>query len=444
MEGNPQVLCRLTGPIAVENVRTRNGTIYGSRLWDAVEQSEEFKEMMDNKSFYIGLDHPESTERDSLCSRLRETAGIVSSWVRQSDGVIKVIIDVLDTPFGRIVNTLARYGSYIGLSTRAEGDTDAMGNVKADTFDFFGADFVTVPSQKASRMRLVLEEGLKGIPKKKDLVEAYNYIKNNKHCQEVAKRLKSSINNKEVPRIMEGRLALRGSRRVGKLIESKLNEKGYARVEGGFMRNLLTGEDTKILQESSIKGEKSFVLRDGHEIRVMLEGCGRKRMKEGDCYDEYGNPLMEEDDIICDEYGNPIVENMDYEEDPYMEGCGRKRIESEEEDDYIDEEDDDYMMEGTSVGKSGSVTSGPRYSSSKNKMLAKKLEKCLENEMEDGEFVTDEEKDVVLVEGKNCSIRVKGSVLSVYKGRRMTERYQLERGDSLVESIRKIRRMYSR
>lgn len=156
------VLCQLTGPLAIADDGTRNGTNYTSQVWEAIERGENFQEMIENGSFYIGCDHPEVATRSSLVSLYQQTAGIVSQYTRDSiTGIITIIVDILDTPLGRIIATIAKYGSFIGISTRMHGDVipGSGGKVDPESVDFLGADFVTQPSQKASRLKLVLNEG---------------------------------------------------------------------------------------------------------------------------------------------------------------------------------------------------------------------------------------------------------------------------------------------
>lgn len=153
-----KVLCTLRGPLAIADAITRNGTNYTTATYDAIENSDNFQEMKENGSFYIGIDHPDEAQISSLSSIYTRTAGIVSSYERKPNGIIEVDVDVLDTPSGRIIDTLARYGSKIGISTRAYGDLLEGGVIDPETIDFLGADFVTQPSQIKSRLSMVLTE----------------------------------------------------------------------------------------------------------------------------------------------------------------------------------------------------------------------------------------------------------------------------------------------
>ena len=120
-----QVLCSLEGLMAIAGDWTRNDSNYSNEVYQEIENSDDFKEMIANSSFYIGLDHPEKPVRSTIISKLREAAAICRYYERDLEtGEVYVVIDILDTPYGRIANTLARYGSKLGISTRCNGDQD--------------------------------------------------------------------------------------------------------------------------------------------------------------------------------------------------------------------------------------------------------------------------------------------------------------------------------
>ena len=192
-----QVLCSLEGLMAIAGDWTRNDSNYSNEVYQEIENSDDFKEMIANSSFYIGLDHPEKPVRSTIISKLREAAAICRYYERDLEtGEVYVVIDILDTPYGRIANTLARYGSKLGISTRCNGDQDEDGYVVEGTVIWYGADLVTQPSQEKARLRLVLEEG-KGSRKSidsKDIKRALSYVKGKKGFESVAKSLMEALN----------------------------------------------------------------------------------------------------------------------------------------------------------------------------------------------------------------------------------------------------------
>lgn len=67
--------------------------------------------------------------------------------------------NILDTPCGRIVYTLAKAGFKLGVSSRGNGDYDEYtGEVDPDSYDFTCFDVVVLPAVKDARMKLVTED----------------------------------------------------------------------------------------------------------------------------------------------------------------------------------------------------------------------------------------------------------------------------------------------
>ena len=82
---------------------------------------------------------------------------------KNNDGCLTATFDILDTPNGRIVETLAKYGYKLGVSSRADGETfegyDGNSHVDPDSFDLKAFDIVLLPAVKKARQSL--QESLK-------------------------------------------------------------------------------------------------------------------------------------------------------------------------------------------------------------------------------------------------------------------------------------------
>ena len=78
---------------------------------------------------------------------------------RDKDGHLMATLDILDTPNGRIVATLAKYGYKLGISSRGSGDIieDFNGNeeVNPDSYKLEAFDIVLLPAVKAARLNMV-------------------------------------------------------------------------------------------------------------------------------------------------------------------------------------------------------------------------------------------------------------------------------------------------
>ncbi len=132
----------------------RNGRAYKKSLWEKVLHSDYYKEMIENQCLFGEADHPE----DRMSIHLPDISHCITKLEIKDDGFVYGEADILDTPAGRIVNTVVEYGSKIGMSTRAEGSVRYEGNaevVNEDDYRFHTVDFVPMPSVVRARQSLV-------------------------------------------------------------------------------------------------------------------------------------------------------------------------------------------------------------------------------------------------------------------------------------------------
>ena len=152
---SPGVLCTLEGPIASYIVPTRNNRLYPRALWDRLIKSSYVQEMLKTLTFYGEADHPFEWE-DRYETHIPEVCiSVRKLWLDDSKGAVMAIIDVLDTPNGRIIKTLADYGSILGISSRGSGnviDTATPPTVDADSYVFFAFDIVAMPGNVTARL----------------------------------------------------------------------------------------------------------------------------------------------------------------------------------------------------------------------------------------------------------------------------------------------------
>lgn len=167
--GNP-VLGRLYGPCADIVNPTRNGRRYSNALWEKVFSDPIVIENFQNGGIFGELGHPVDRqeidmEKIAICMPeppKKTEDGYVGSW------------DILDTPNGRILNTLCKYGYKIGISSRGSGEVytaaDGCEEVDPDQYDFACFDAVLLPAVKAARLEYVAES----LTNKKTFNEALN------------------------------------------------------------------------------------------------------------------------------------------------------------------------------------------------------------------------------------------------------------------------------
>ena len=148
------ILGVLEGPVADFIHPTRNGRTYNEELWEKVLHNDIVKEQFANGGILGELDHPK--DRDDICTE--KVAVIMPEPPVKKNGEYWGRFNILDTPCGRIVYTLAKAGFKLGVSSRGNGDYDEYtGEVDPDTYDFTCFDVVVLPAVKDARMNLVTE-----------------------------------------------------------------------------------------------------------------------------------------------------------------------------------------------------------------------------------------------------------------------------------------------
>ncbi len=161
------ILRTITGPIAEWDKLNRNKRKYSERLWDRTLESPYVKEQLRYKTLYGEANHP--TDRYEV-DFSRVSHSITDMWKVPASNQIYATINILDTPLGRILNTLYEAGGVLGYSTRAGGTlTQKKGYVDVDenTYNFVTVDAVPYPSVESARPPIV--EGVEQPTPKKEL-----------------------------------------------------------------------------------------------------------------------------------------------------------------------------------------------------------------------------------------------------------------------------------
>ena len=144
------VLCRVTYPVCNIGMKNQNNRIYRREVWEKVLKDNNILRKLKDRTLFGHAEHPETTQ-----SNLEKTSHIVSNlWVDEKENKVKATLDVLDTPYGRIIDTLLKAGSKVGVSTRADGElkeeVDKEGNkyydVVPEAYRFVTIDFTADPS----------------------------------------------------------------------------------------------------------------------------------------------------------------------------------------------------------------------------------------------------------------------------------------------------------
>jgi len=178
------VLMRVSGPFGNIDTKNRNGRIYSAGLWEKVLKDEDTQRKLKDRNLFGEADHPQ----DLQASINRASHIITDLKVNGGNKSIDGTADVLDTPAGRIVQTLFKAGCKLGISSRGAGSIDEKAKsrgqgaiVSEDDYKFGGFDFVTDPSAQNAYPQVsenkILAEGVQTLlhEKKDEVLNDLNY-----------------------------------------------------------------------------------------------------------------------------------------------------------------------------------------------------------------------------------------------------------------------------
>ena len=176
-KSNNGILGHLKGVFADYKNGTRNSDrLYTEELWDnRVFGSEDVMEALQTRTLFGELDHPEGDR----CETLAKNAAISITKLekRPDEGVIYGEADILDTPTGRIVKTLADSGAKLGISSGGMGEeiyVDGQNIIDPETYDFITFDVVVTPANTKARVSLTESKQINKLTEsfKKEIVES--------------------------------------------------------------------------------------------------------------------------------------------------------------------------------------------------------------------------------------------------------------------------------
>lgn len=156
-DSNSPALCIMEGPCMEFDKVNRNNRIYSKKLIeDRILNNSVVQEALKNKSMLGEGGHPETRVEISypdvaLC--------VEKLWIpKDSKNLLWGRFAILDTPVGRILETLVKYGSSIGISARAMTDSvekDGHEVISETTYDLITFDAVPDPGFKCARLSKV-------------------------------------------------------------------------------------------------------------------------------------------------------------------------------------------------------------------------------------------------------------------------------------------------
>jgi len=142
----------LKGPIQKSNTLNQNGRIYPKTILE--REIMNYQKLIQENRAMGECDHP-----DSSVVELKNVSHVVKEAYMQGD-VVYGAIEILDTPSGKIIQSLIESGVTLGISSRGVGSTKRQGNTQIvqDDFQLICFDMVSEPSTPGA---FVLKEGKK-------------------------------------------------------------------------------------------------------------------------------------------------------------------------------------------------------------------------------------------------------------------------------------------
>lgn len=117
-DANAAVLCKVKGEFFVPNGMSRNKRFYPKELWEKTLSKPEIQKKLVERRMFGTIGHTQRLDDEAL--REGKVSHIVTNLVIDGDkGIGEAVI--LDTPAGRILNTVLRAQSKLFVSSRADG-----------------------------------------------------------------------------------------------------------------------------------------------------------------------------------------------------------------------------------------------------------------------------------------------------------------------------------
>lgn len=153
----------LKGPIQKANTLNQNGRIYPKAILE--REIMNYQKLIQENRALGECDHP-----DSSVVELKNVSHVVKEAYIQGD-IVYGAIEILDTPSGKIIQSLIESGVTLGISSRGVGSTQKQGSTQIvqDDFQLICFDMVSEPSTPGA---FVMREG-KNISKE-DLKKTFN------------------------------------------------------------------------------------------------------------------------------------------------------------------------------------------------------------------------------------------------------------------------------
>lgn len=269
-EGLPKaVLCRVTYPICNIGKRNANGRVYEREVWDLVLKNPKVLERLEKRCMFGQDEHPQGVQGSN-----RDTSHVMSKiWIDEATNRVMADFDVLDTPAGRIINTMLEANCNVGVSTRAKGELEeakdsegAFQRVIPTKYDFGTVDFTNDPSTFNAYPEKIQREMVDfvktGVESKSiDLKYAASVLESIPSKE--AKVLLETVNKQLTPELTETKKLIEEKEKLSNEIKEARNSLAIVEAERDKTYQLLEEEKASnaALEESYVKDVKEHTSR---------------------------------------------------------------------------------------------------------------------------------------------------------------------------------------
>lgn len=266
------VLAKVKGEFFVPDGVSRNGRFYPKSLWENVLGDDRVKSYLENRRMFGTISHEQSLDDQALLEGKLSHIVTNLNINENNKGIGEILI--LDTPAGRILNTIFRAGGKLFVSSRARGSYvkgkrhEGMPIVDPDNYFLETFDFVLDPGF------------LEAEPK---LVESINNI-----IETEKEKLKNRNNTTNKNETSEGDSGMENKNLINDLNE----EKG----------KIQTQLDDALEEIETLKSDLSVQTDENNHLKEELEKLGNvdkvlKEYKEIGTVKEIETALSEAEDI---------------------------------------------------------------------------------------------------------------------------------------------------
>jgi len=261
------VLGKLKGCFFVPDGVSRNKRFYSKDVWEKQLQNEEVQSKLKDRRMFGTIGHKIKVDDESLAEgKLSHVT--TSLKLNGNEGVGEALI--LNTPTGRILNTVLRAGSKLYVSSRASGDykgtSHGVPNVDPDTYKLEGFDFVLEPGFLQANPAIV-ESMQKELKDYLELVEAKPDLKQeepSKIKEEALKAIPEDTNNEELGGIQMSKELIEQLAKEKVTLQEDLTKalKGYEEMK---QEHVVLGSEVSNLREQLKKADEKLAKMGSYE-----------------------------------------------------------------------------------------------------------------------------------------------------------------------------------